>query len=224
MAKYQVAIIRRPERWEPECSDDVPLELNGPVEVLLESDDLFAALDRTIEHNESPEAGRRGRWAVVVEPGSRGRVWPFARLCTPVIYKVAAIWWPDGWEPNSPLDVPNCVWQAQGRPGGQWFSYPEAEATVLALNRQCMDHPNTTWHVVVAVESEPVSRTVSYDPSGTETMVETRRINVIRPEQGGHGECTHCPAHAFECAKVDWSSQTQTVAARRSRAFGTAGE
>ena len=103
MAKYQVAIIRWPEKWKPECADDVPLELNGPVEVLVESDDLFTALDRAIEHNESPEAQRRGRWAVVVEPGSMGRVWPAARLCTPVIYKVTAIWWPDGWEPNSPL-------------------------------------------------------------------------------------------------------------------------
>ena len=25
---------------------------------------------------------------------------------------------------------------------------------VLSLNGQCMDHPSTTWHVVVAVESE----------------------------------------------------------------------
>ena len=151
--------------WTPECADDVPLELSGPVDVLTESDDLFEAVSRAMEHNESAEAQHRGRWAVVVEPASTGRIWPAARLCTPIIYKVTAIWWPDGWEPDSPLDVPNCVWQAQGPAGGQWLSYPQAEATVLGLNRQCMDHPGTTWHVVVAVENEAVSRLVSYDPA-----------------------------------------------------------
>jgi hypothetical protein len=223
MPKYQVAIIRRPERWQPECADDVPLELNGPVEVLLESEDLFAALDRAIEHNESPDAGRRGRWAVVVEPGGVGRVWPFARLCTPVIYKVSSIWWPDGWEPESPLDVPNCVWKSNEPVGGQWLAYPQAEATVLALNRQCMDHPGSTWHVVVAIENEPISRTVSHDPSGAETTVEVRRMHVIRPSQGGHGRCSHCPAHDFQCAKSDWMSQMQTVSASQTRAFGATG-
>lgn len=222
MAKYQVAIINRPADWTPECADDVPLELRGPVEVLTESDDLFEAVSRAMEHNEGAEAQRRGRWAVVVEPGSTGRLWPAARLCTPIIYKATAIWWPDGWEPNSPWDVPNCVWQAQGQGGGQWLGYPQAEATVMGLNRQCIDHPGTTWHVVVAVENEAVSRMVSYDSLGTETTVEVRRMHVIRPEQGGHGNCAHCPAHAFQCAKADWSSQTQTVSARRSRAFGSA--
>ncbi len=222
MGKYQVAIIHRPEKWKPECADDVPLELSGPVGVLAESDDLFEAVGLAMEHNESSEAQRRARWAVVVEPGSIGRIWPAARLCTPITYIVTAIWWPDGWEPHSPLDVPNCVWQTQGRAGGEWFNYPQAEATVLSLNRQCMQHPGRTWHVVVAVESEPVSRTISYDPAGTEGMTEVRRIHVIRPEQGGHGECAHCPAHDFECAKADWSSQAQTVSARRSRAFGAA--
>jgi hypothetical protein len=222
MAKYQVAIINRPADWTPECADDVPLELRGPVEVLCESDDLFETVSRAMEHNESDATQRR--WAVVVEPGSTGRAWPNARLCTPITYKVAPIWWPDGWEPTSPLDVPNCVWQAQGPSGGQWISYPQAEATALGLNRQCMDHPGTTWHVVVAVENEAVSRIVSLDPTGTETTVEVRRMHVIRPEQGGHGTCTHCPAHAFECAKADWSSQPQTISARRSRAFGANGE
>jgi hypothetical protein len=220
MPKYQVMAIRWPERWKPECADDVPLELNGPVEVLVESDDLFTALDGAIEHNESPEAQRRGRWAVVVEPGGTGRVWPGARLCSPVIYKVTAIWWPDGWEPNSPLDVPNCVWKSREQVGGEWLAYPQAEATVLALNRQCMEHPGAYWHVVVAIENEPISRTISHDPSGVETTVEVRQMHVIRPETGGHGECSHCPAHAFQCAKVDWSSQIQTMSARHSRAFG----
>lgn len=222
MAKYQVAIVHRPRNWRPECADDVPVDLSDPVGILSESDDLFAAVSAAMEHNESAEAESRGRWAVVVEQGSVGRIWPTARLCTPITYVVTAIWWPDGWEPHSPLDVPNCVWQTQGRAGGEWFSYPQAEATVLGLNRQCIEHPGRTWHVVVAVESEPVSRAVSYDPAGTETMTEVRRIHVIRPEQGGYGDCSHCPAHHFRCAKADWSSQIQTISASHSRAFGTA--
>jgi hypothetical protein len=222
MPRFQVAIVDRPAHWKPECSDDVPLDLNGPVGVLAESDNLFEAVGRAMEHNESDEARQRGRWAVVVEPGSVGRVWPAARICTPITYIVTAIWWPDGWEPSSPLDVPNCVWQTQGKASGDWYSYPEAEAMVLALNRQSMDHPGRTWHVVVAVENEAVSRTIEYDPAGTETLTEVRRIHVIRPEHGGHGECANCPAHDFQCAKADWSSQPQTISASRSRAFGAA--
>jgi hypothetical protein len=222
MAKYQVAVIRRPEKWKPECADDVPLQLLGPVEMLAESDDLFEAVDRAMEHNESGEAQQRGRWAVVVEPGSVGRIWPAARVCTPITYRVTSIWWPEGWEPDSPLDVPNCVWQAQERTGNEWLSYPEAEATVLALNRQCMEHPGAMWHVVVAVENEAVSRTISYDAAGTESTVEVRQMHVIRPAEGGHGECSHCPAHGFKCADAEWSSRRQTLTARHSRAFGAA--
>ncbi len=220
MSRYQVAVIARPLGWKPECPDDVPLELNGPVEVLGQWDDLFAAVNRAIEHNESPEAQRRARWAVVVEPGSLGRIWPAARLCTPITYKVMALWWPDGWEPNSPLDVPNCVWQSQGQTGGQWLTYSQAEATVRSLNQQCLANPSTTWYVVTAVENEAISQTTSYDPSGTETTVEVRRIHIIRPKEGGHGECAYCPAGTFPCAKADWTSQVQTITDRHSRAFG----
>ncbi len=220
MPKYQVAIIDRPANWKPETVDDVPLEFHGSVGVLMESDDLFEAVARAMEHNESPDAQTCNRWAIVVEPGSIGSRWPSARLCTPITYKATAIWWPDGWEPDSPLDVPNCVWQAHGRSGEECSGYPQAEATVLALNRQSMEHPGKTWHVIVAVENEAISRIVSYDPAGTETTMEVRCMHVIRPEKGGHGNCAHCPAGDMECAKAKWSSQTQTVAARSSRAFG----
>ena len=64
-------------------ADDVPLELSGPVGMLTESDDLFEAVGEAMEHNDSVEAQRRGGWAVVVEPGGIGRIWPAARLCTP---------------------------------------------------------------------------------------------------------------------------------------------
>jgi hypothetical protein len=220
MGRYQVAAISRPENWEPDCADDVPLELAGPVEVLAESDDLLSAVEQAVSHNESQQARQRKRWAVVVEPGSHGLAWPAARLCTPLTYKVTAIWWPEGWTPHTPLDVPNCVWQDQGRVTGQWLNYDQAETTVRALNRQCMDNPGTTWYVVVAVENEAISQTISYDPSGLETTVEVRRLHVIRPKEGGSGDCVHCPAHDFPCAKAAWTSQVQTVTSRHSRVTG----
>ncbi len=213
MAKYQVAVIRRPEKWNPECLDDVPLQLQGPVDLLAESENLFEAVDWTMAHNESDEAKQRGRWAVVVEPGGTGRIWPAARVCTPIAYRIAALWWPDGWEPQSPLDVPHCAWQARQNAGAACLGYPEAEATVLALNRQCMDHPGAVWHVVMAIENEAVSRTTSYDSVGTETTVEVRRMHVVHPASGGHGECSHCPAHALECVKSDGASPMRTTPA-----------
>ncbi len=67
MPKYQVAIIRWPEKWKPECADDVPLELQGPVEVLAESDRPVHGLgsgDRT---------QREPRGATPQPLGGRGR-------------------------------------------------------------------------------------------------------------------------------------------------------
>jgi hypothetical protein len=218
MASYQVVAIRRPEGWTPGQPDDVPPNPGRPLAVLAEADDLLAAVGRAVEHNQSAEAERAGQWAVVVEPGSLGRTWPAARLCTPIAYKVAALWWPEGWEPGAPLDVPHCVWRAQGGLEREPMSYRRALATVGALNRQCMDQPGTTWYVVVAVENEPVSQTVSLDAGGTETRVEVRRMHVVRPERGGHGSCAHCPAHDLPCAKTDWSGQVQTLTTTESRA------
>ena len=220
MAKYQVAVIRRPEGFVPAQLDDAPATLGDPLSVLAEADDLFEAVGRAIEHNRSDETREAGRWAVVVEPGSLGRIWPAARLCTPITYKVTAIWWPEGWEPASPLDVPHCVWRAQGEADRQPLSLRRALATVRGLNRQCMAQPSSTWYVVVAVENEPVSRTVSFDAAGMETRVEVRRMHAIRPEQGGHGSCAHCPAHDFQCAKTDWTSQVQTLTTTESRTLG----
>lgn len=217
---YQVALVGRPHGWEPDSPDDVPSEPSGPLQIVSESEDLFAAVREAIEHNERALGEDADRWAVVVEPGSLGQIWPAARLCTPISYKVTSIWWPDGWEPNSPLDVPNCVRQAQSQAGRQRLSYEKAVGTVNSLNRQCMDQPGTTWYVVVAVENESVSRTVSYDPAGTETTVEVRRLHVVRPEPGGRGDCSHCPAHSFQCAKAQWNSQAQTVTSTRSRSVG----
>ena len=217
MALYQVAIIAPPDDWEPQSPDDVPAELSGPSQVVSESEDLFVAVREVIEHNEKPKDRRGGQWAVVIEPGSPGRTLPAGRLCTPLGYKVTTIWWPDGWEPDSPLDVPNCVWRFHCELRRQRSTYQHALATVKGLNRQCMDRPGTTWHVIVGVESEAVSQTVANDTSGTETTIEVHRLHVIRPEQGGRGDCSHCPAHSFQCAKEEWSSQAQTIASRQSR-------
>ncbi len=229
VADYQIAVIRRPERWQPECPDDVPPEPQGPLEVIQESDDLLAAVRTAIEHNQKAESKPGGRWAVVVEPDSPGRIWPKARLCTPLRYMVATIWWPDAWEPNSPLDVPDCVRQgpdsgrqqpSQKRPGGHRLTYPQAVATVNGLNRQCMDQPGTTWYVVAALEHEPLSQTVSYDPAGQQTTVEVRRLHVIRPDPDRRGDCSHCPAHSFPCAQAEWKSQAQTVTSTESHSLG----
>ncbi len=220
MGRYQIAVVARPDDWTPECSDDVPLELEGPIGILDESDDLFAAVRRASEYNESDVAIKKCRWAVVVEPGSIGRIWPAARLCTPLTFKVTSIWWPEGWEPNSPLDVPNCIWQSPGKVAGHWQTYAEAENAVRDLNEKCITAPGAIWYVVVAVENEAISQTTSYDHAGTETSVEVRKMHVMRPPEGGHGDCTQCPAHDFSCAKTDWTSQQQTMTARRVRSFG----
>ena len=209
MPKYQVAVIDRPEKWTPECADDVPLELHGPVEVLAESDDLFAAVDRAMEHNESGEAAAAAAgpwWSSRAAPAASG---PTRGSAPRSPTKSPPSGGPTAGSPIRPWTCPTASGRPAGRAGGEWLSYPQAEATVLALNRQCMDHPGAAWHVVVATENEPASRTVSYDPAGAETTVEVRRMHVIRPEHGGHGDCSHCPAGTFPCAKADWSSQPQ---------------
>ena len=90
-----------------------------------------------------------------------GRYWHSARLCTPLAYKVAAIWWPTGWEPQSPIDVPNCVWRAQGEMDQDHITYPQALAMIRGLNQQSMDRAATMWYVIIAVENESISQSVS---------------------------------------------------------------
>jgi hypothetical protein len=211
MPTYQVAAIDRPKKWTPQGDDDVPLELHGQVEILAESEDVFAAVQRAEQFNRGDPARQRGRWAVVVEPGGGGRIWPAARVVTPLSYKVAAIWWPDGWEPTGPLDVPNCVFQLRDDDDEQTLTRAEAEAAVLGLNRQCMDHPGECWYVVAAVENEPLTRKTCSAADGTETTVETRRMHVCRPAGGGRGDCSHCPAFELPCAREQSACQTHAV-------------
>ena len=218
MAKYQVAVLARPEGWTPATPDDVPPEPGKPVETLGESDDLFAAVRQAIDYNQ--QSGEGQGWAVVAEPGTRGRICPEARLCTPISYQVATIAWPDAWEPMSPVDVPNCVLQLTLQDAPTRQTYDQVATSVRALNQQCIDQPGATWYVVIAVENEPVSQTSATDADGAETTTEQRRLHVIRPESGGRGDCSHCPAHDFECAKADWSSQQQTITVSRTPPAG----
>jgi hypothetical protein len=214
VARYQVSIIERPAEWTPAAPDDVPPEPGRLRETLAESEQLFPAVRQAIDYNQSPHREQDRHWAVVVEPGGLGHTCTSARLCTPLAYQVTPVWWPTGWEPGSPFDVPNCVWQAPSHGGGGPATYRRALATVRALNRQSMDRPGTMWYVLIAVENEPVSRTVAYDASGTETTVVVRRLHVVRPDQGGKGDCTHCPAHHFACSEEEWDSLEQTASAR----------
>jgi hypothetical protein len=115
------------------------------------------------------------------------------------------------------MDVPNCVWKAQGETGRDQLSYRRALATVRSLNRQAMAQANSMWYVLMAVEHEPVSHTISYDPAGAETTVEVRRLHVVRPEPAGHGDCSHCPAHSYECAREDWADLQQTITSSQTR-------
>ena len=216
MGRYRVSIIERPEGWEPASPDDAPPKPGPPLDALAEVDELFAAVRQAIQHNQSPDRASDRRWAVVVEPECVGRKWPGGgRLCTPLAYKVAAIWWPTGWEPASPLHLPNCVFRAPSTGPQQPMSYQRALATARGLNRQSMDQAATLWYVVLAVENEPLSQTTSYDPAGVETTVEVRRLHVVRPEQGGKGDCSLCPAHGLDCAQQDWASLEPTVSETR---------
>jgi len=218
MPKYQVSIIERPEGWVPASPEDVPVNPGKPLEVLNEADELFVAVREAVEYNDRARQTDAARWAVVVEPGTLGKTWRNARLCTPLSYKVVAIWWPGGWEPKSPLDVPNCIWKGQGETAEQQLTYQQAVAAVRGLNQQAMNHAGMMWYVIVAVENEPVSQTVSYEASGTETTVEVRRLHVIRPEEGGgRGDCSYCPARSFRCATEDWIAleQTETITQQR---------
>lgn len=147
MAKYQVATIERPAGWNPRFPDDVPPEIQGGYDVVGEADDLFAAVRQAIELNQKAQADAQVRWALVVDAESPGLTWKTVRICTPIRYKIAAIWRSDGWEPTSPYDVPNCPWRAKGRSDDEAMPFVKAADTVVALNRQSMDStgPRGTW-------------------------------------------------------------------------------
>lgn len=199
MANYQVATIECPPDWIPQSPDDVPSSISSRPEILARADDLLSAVRQAIEHNERSAEVRKGRWAVVVDRDSTGQIWPSARLCTPIRYKVASIWRPEGWEPASARDVPHCLWRAQGQSTEETLPYQRAVDTVRSLNQQSLDSDGTHWYFALAVENEPVSRTVAFDIQGLETTTIVHRLHVVVPEHAGKGDCSHCPAHVLEC-------------------------
>lgn len=217
MAKYEVWVVARPEGFSGASLDDVPPQPGQPLRVLVEAGELFTAVRAASEFNESARRDGSSGWALVVEPGCPGRIWPNARLCTPLSYRVTAIWWPTGWEPRSPSDVPRCVWRAQGPTDPAPMSYQRALTVMRGLNQQSMDHAGSLWYVLVAVENEPISQTVAYDATGIETTVQVRRLHVVEPEEGGRGDCSYCPAHSLPCATGDIFGSEQTTIAISSR-------
>jgi len=219
MARYRVSLVARPENWQPVEPDDVPAQPGQPLETLGETEAFWDAVRQVIEFNQQARRESGRRWAVVVEPGSLGKTWPGARLCTPLAYKVTSVWWPAGWEPESPSDAPRCVWRAQSASGTERLTYRQALVRVHALNQQAMDRAASLWYVIMAVENEPLSWSVSFDPSGTETTVEVRRVHLVRPEESGGGSCWHCPARAFECAKKPWRTLAEELSTTASRSI-----
>lgn len=225
MPKYQIATLACPDGWHTSRIDDVPPELGSAEidnqrEMIGEAETLEAALRQMTEFNEKTEAERNQRWAVLIESGISGRRWADARLCTPITYRVMSIWWPEGWSPGHPSDVPNCAWKArdtQASVGSErTLTYQQATAMVRGLNQQVIDQAGEQWYVVTATENEAVSQTILRTPMSTETTTEVRRLYVLRPDQpDGRGDCSHCPAHCSECAMEDWGSQEQMISTTR---------
>ncbi|HBO44199.1 MAG TPA: hypothetical protein DD670_09750 [Planctomycetaceae bacterium] len=127
-----------------------------------------------------------------------------------VRYQVLSIWWPEGWEPSGPADVPNCAWETEfdriepprlGKP----LSRDEALALVRALNRQVIDHAADRWYVAAAIDEEPLPR----QPGAilTDDRVERYRVHILIPQDASaRGDCSHCPAHELDCATADRGS------------------
>ncbi len=219
MARYEVWGVARPQGWKAASLDDVPPRPDPPLSVLAEAESLLPAVRRAMEENKAKRDEVSAPWAVVVERGSPGRIWRNARLSTPLGYRVTAIWWPTGWEPQSPLDVPSCLWRAQGETDPAPLSYEQALAVVRGLNQQSMDHASPLWYVLMAVENEPISQTVSYDPSGIETTVQVRRLHVIRPDGAGAGDCSYCPARTLHCDQSEADLMEPTASSTSSRSL-----
>jgi hypothetical protein len=113
----------------------------------------------------------------------------------------------------------------------RWGSRAVRKRAMCAAERWIVEHLQDSdglgaiyppmMYAIMALENEPLSRSVSYDPSGTETTVQVRRLHLVRPEEGGAGDCSHCPARAFDCAKADWGDLQQTLQSTALRPVAT---
>lgn len=215
--RYRVVLTSRPKGWQPMGPDDVPPQVAHSAETGTETSELLEAVEGAVQFNQQPARQQDRQWAIVVDPDSPGRTSPAGRLATPLRYRVEPIWWPDGWEPHSALDVPNCAWQFhESAAADDSMPWERALATVRSLNGQCLAAPGSLWYVVVAVENEPLSQTVSFDPSGRATVVELRRLHVIRPDPRGAGDCAACPGRTMPCAAERWRTKARQFTTTRS--------
>ncbi|HIQ23342.1 MAG TPA: hypothetical protein EYH34_19130 [Planctomycetes bacterium] len=205
MPTYQVATLQRPPGWQPRTLDDVPPSPGELLETLGRFDQLWPAIRCAVQHNRRARDDASQAWAVVVEPGTRGQTWATARLCTPISYHVRTLWWPDGWEPVTPVDVPACQSPAESQIDPEVLTYQQAVAKVWALNQQSIHFAGSTWYVVVAVENEPAAPAPPpadrpKDRQSEEPMM--RPLHVVQPEVGGPGDCSHCPARSLPCSSA----------------------
>ena len=101
-------------------------------------------------------------------------------------YTIVGTAWPDGWEPNAPLDVPNCLVPVVPAAEAPLLDYSEAVAVMRGLNQQSMDQDAARWYVIYGCEV---------------AMGKPERFQLVRPERGNRGDCSYCPAHDFPCAE-----------------------
>ncbi|MBX7167424.1 MAG: hypothetical protein K1X74_13930 [Pirellulales bacterium] len=178
---YRVSIVECPDGWEPNSLDDSPGGLRC-IEDIGSHDAIEEALEQVIAFNRGEIDDGPKRWAVVFEPPVRGR--SHYRVCTPLTYRLVHIHWPEGWQPESPLDVPTCSWRDQSDTSGE-YGFDEAIEAARSLNEAHLLEPSfERWTMVVAIECEPLHTSIYCDHLGTETSTTVRRLHVVRPNTG----------------------------------------
>ncbi len=181
---YRVSLVQFPEGWDPGSLDDSPDGLRC-TEDIGHHDFLEDALEQVLEFNEQAVEGDRTKWAVIFESPVRGR--SNFRVCTPLSYRIVHIHWPQGWTPESPLDVPNCEWHDQSDSNTE-FTFDEGLEALTSLNEAHLMEPSCErWSIMVVVECEPVHTSMYCDHLGTETSMTVRRLHVIRPADSNQG-------------------------------------
>lgn len=181
---YRVSLVQYPDGWEPVSLDDSPDGLRCTEDIGVH-DTLEDALEQVLDFNMESIEGDRSKWAVIFETPVRGR--QNFRVCTPLTYRIIHIHWPEGWAPNSPVDVPDCEWHDQSDTNAE-FTFDEALDTLKSLNEVHLMEPSSErWSIMVAVECEPVHTSMYCDHLGTETSMTVRRLHIVRPVDSSSG-------------------------------------
>jgi hypothetical protein len=111
-------------------------------------------------------------------------------------YAIVPVWWPEGWEPTDPLDVPTCLAPAGADlAAAPRMSLEQALAALRGLNRQNIEYPGAKWHVLGETgEASALAALQTVQVAGPAGTVEELRL--LAPLSGGsRGDCSHCPAH-----------------------------